>query len=78
MKTIPPSVHPPQRLHVGDSSIPEIRPSHVRIDHRYDVVIVGGGQAGLAAAYWLRETGLRFIVLEQHARLGMSWLSRYD
>ncbi|RYI28125.1 MAG: FAD-binding protein, partial [Acetobacteraceae bacterium] len=29
-----------------------------------DVVIVGGGQAGLAAGYFLRRTGLRFAILD--------------
>lgn len=43
-----------------------------------DVLVVGGGQAGLATAYHLRSTGLRFEVLERHARIGDSWRQRYD
>ena len=31
-----------------------------------DVLVVGGGQAGLGAAYWLtREPGLRVLVVER-------------
>jgi putative flavoprotein involved in K+ transport len=43
-----------------------------------DVVVVGAGQAGLAMAYQLRATDLRFEVLESHARVGDSWRRRYD
>ncbi len=28
----------------------------------YDVIVVGGGQAGLAAGYHLRREGLRFVI----------------
>jgi putative flavoprotein involved in K+ transport len=43
-----------------------------------DVLVVGGGQAGLATAYHLRSTGLRCEVLERHSRIGDSWRTRYD
>ena len=35
-----------------------------------DVVVVGGGIAGLSAAYELRKRGLSFVVLERAARTG--------
>ena len=31
---------------------------------RLDVVVIGGGQAGLAMAWHLTQRGLRFVVLE--------------
>jgi len=43
-----------------------------------DVVVVGGGQAGLGAAYHLARGGLDIVVLER-GRLGETWLSqRWD
>ena len=43
-----------------------------------DVVVIGGGQAGLGIAHYLKEQGRRFEVLER-ARVGESWRSqRWD
>lgn len=38
-------------------------------DH-YDIAIVGGGSAGFAAAYALRDSGLRVCVIERESDLG--------
>jgi putative flavoprotein involved in K+ transport len=43
-----------------------------------DVVVVGGGQAGLAMAWHLTQQGLRFVVLEAAPELGQTWRSRWD
>ena len=40
-----------------------------------DVVIVGGGQAGLALSYYLTEQGRPHVVLEQ-GRIAESWRSK--
>jgi putative flavoprotein involved in K+ transport len=43
-----------------------------------DIVIVGGGSAGLATAALLRERGLDPLVLESGDEPGAAWRSRYD
>ena len=43
-----------------------------------DAIIVGGGQAGLAAAYHLKQAGLSCLVVEKHQRIGDNWRVRYD
>jgi len=43
-----------------------------------DVLVIGAGQAGLAAGYYLRASGLSFALLDAHTRVGGSWRERYD
>jgi len=52
----------------SDSSAPE----------RYDVVVIGGGQAGLSVGYFLKRTGLRFLIVDANARVGDVWRGRWD
>jgi putative flavoprotein involved in K+ transport len=42
-----------------------------------DVVVVGGGQAGLATAWYLQQQGLRPLVLEAGDQVGHTWRSRW-
>ena len=44
----------------------------------FDILVVGGGQAGLAMGYYLRSTSFTFRILERHTRLGDSWRNRFD
>lgn len=43
-----------------------------------DVLVIGAGQAGLALGYHLRQSGLRFLLVERHGRVGESWRRRFD
>ncbi|MBX3011873.1 MAG: NAD(P)-binding domain-containing protein [Caldilineaceae bacterium] len=43
-----------------------------------DLLIIGAGQAGLALAYHLQSTSLRYTLVDGHARIGDSWRKRYD
>jgi putative flavoprotein involved in K+ transport len=45
---------------------------------RYGTVVIGGGQAGLAAGYYLRKAGSPFVILESNERIGDSWRKRWD
>jgi putative flavoprotein involved in K+ transport len=44
----------------------------------YDVIIVGGGQAGLTAGYFLANQKVNFVILDENARTGDSWRKRWD
>ncbi|WP_154222959.1 flavin-containing monooxygenase [Marinicella rhabdoformis] len=46
--------------------------------NKLDAIIVGGGQAGLAAAYHIKQAGLSCLVVEKHQRIGDNWRVRYD
>lgn len=45
---------------------------------RHEVVVIGAGQAGLAAGYHLAQRGIEFVILEAGARVGDVWRERYD
>ena len=44
----------------------------------FDTVVIGGGQAGLACGYYLRQNDKRFVILEGSHRVGESWRKRWD
>lgn len=44
----------------------------------HDVIIIGGGQAGLSVAYFLKRTNLEYLVLDKNDRPGGSWLQTWD
>jgi putative flavoprotein involved in K+ transport len=46
--------------------------------NRHDVIVIGGGQAGLAMGYQLAQRGISFVILEAHERIGDSWRQRWD
>jgi putative flavoprotein involved in K+ transport len=45
---------------------------------RFDVIVIGGGQAGLSVGYHLSRRGLRFVILDGQARIGDVWRKRWD
>jgi putative flavoprotein involved in K+ transport len=47
-------------------------------DMRYDVAVVGAGQAGLAIGHALAEQGKRFVILEAADSVGSAWRNRWD
>jgi putative flavoprotein involved in K+ transport len=49
-----------------------------RTCERVQVVVIGGGQAGLSVGYCLARHGLSFVILEANPRVGDSWRKRWD
>src|SRR5437660_3072465 len=47
-------------------------------EQRFDTVVIGGGQAGLAAGYFLVKQGRDFVILDANNRIGASWRGRWD
>lgn len=44
----------------------------------YDVVVIGGGQAGLSLGFYLRRSGLRYIILDAQKKAGGAWLRGWN
>jgi putative flavoprotein involved in K+ transport len=44
----------------------------------FDVIVIGGGQAGLSVGYYLARAGLHFTILDANERVGDSWRKRWD
>lgn len=44
----------------------------------YDTLVVGAGQAGLAAGYYLARAGLDFTLLDANDEIGAAWDRRWD
>ncbi len=45
--------------------------------HKHDVIIIGGGHAGLSVAYFLRRTNLDYVILDDRDRPGGAWLQTW-
>jgi putative flavoprotein involved in K+ transport len=44
----------------------------------YDTVVIGGGQAGLTAGYYLQQLDGSFVILDANDRVGDAWRKRWD
>lgn len=44
----------------------------------YDTIVIGGGQAGLATGYYLKQQERDFIILDANARIGDTWRQRWE
>ena len=47
-------------------------------EERFDTVVVGGGQAGLAVGYYLARRRRDFVIVDAGERIGQSWDERWD
>ena len=49
-----------------------------RSPSRFDVIVIGAGQAGLAMGYFLAQAGRRFVILDGADSIGAAWRDRWD
>ena len=45
---------------------------------RFDVVVIGAGQAGLAVGYFLARAGRRFLIVDGADSIAAAWRGRWD
>lgn len=62
----------------GVNGVNRVDTAHNEWAQHFDVVILGGGQAGLATGGRLQALGASYVVLEKQANVGDSWKTRYD
>jgi putative flavoprotein involved in K+ transport len=47
-------------------------------ENTFHTIVVGSGQAGLAAGFYLTQLGYNFIILDENQRTGETWRKRWD
>jgi len=52
--------------------------ANIVVNPIYDVVIIGGGQAGLVQGYYLQQQNLNFVILDANPEIGGSWHHYWD
>jgi len=65
-------------MHVTDASATREDLSGERSRDHFDVVVIGGGQAGLGIGHFLARQGRRFVILERAAEIAPAWRERWD
>ena len=55
-------------------TIPDVATAREHID----TLVIGGGQAGLAVGYHLKQAGVPFLIVDANRRTGDSWRNRWD
>jgi putative flavoprotein involved in K+ transport len=63
----------PTELHATNANV-----SDEQVSRRFDVVVVGAGQAGLAMGYFLARQGRRFLIVDGANSIGAPWRDRWD
>ncbi len=65
-------------MNCSSDSVGAMARSELSAQVRYDVVVVGAGQAGLAIGYYLQQRGSRFLIVDAGSAIGWSWAGRWD
>src|ERR671910_2819173 len=61
-----------------EPSAERVKMAEVGSGEHFEVAVVGGGQAGLAMGYYLRQQGRRFVILERGDSIAPAWRERWD
>jgi putative flavoprotein involved in K+ transport len=59
------------------ASATTLAPPATRVE-RFDTIVIGGGQAGLAVGHHLAARDLDFVILDGERRVGDTWRRRWD
>jgi putative flavoprotein involved in K+ transport len=51
---------------------------HSVVPDRFETIVIGGGQSGLAAGYHLNRAGSSFLIVDANQRSGDTWRGRWD
>jgi putative flavoprotein involved in K+ transport len=65
-------------MHESEVSVEHTKIPAESAPERFEVVVVGAGQAGLAIGHFLARAGRRFTILERADSIGPAWRSRWD
>jgi putative flavoprotein involved in K+ transport len=50
-----------------------------KLNHeKHKVIVIGAGQAGLSAGYFLKKNNIPFLILDANERVGDSWRNRWN
>ena len=63
----------PNELHATNG-----KPADEPLSRRFEVIVIGAGQAGLAMGYFLARQGRRFVILDGADSIGSAWRTRWD
>jgi putative flavoprotein involved in K+ transport len=59
------------------SNVTNMAPPATRVE-RYETIVIGGGQAGLAVGHHLAKRDVDFAILSDESRVGDNWRRRWD
>jgi putative flavoprotein involved in K+ transport len=65
-------------MHSTPHPIPSTNGASHDPDGRFDVAVIGAGQAGLAIGHFLARSGRRFAIVEAGESVGTAWRDRWD
>lgn len=64
-------------MHNQVNGAPSVSDTPTHAAELYDAIVIGAGQAGLAAGFHLQQAGLRFVILDAGDGAGGSWPHYY-